>query len=317
MSYQNRQNFEPSIATRNAWYRTRKQTTGYGSTFLPGLFGTNVSSMDTVWFVMAMIIELVAVVITLWLGMMKPGFTTAIGATIAVSLFIVLDYAGILFHTHLSADRTLWKNQVLIPLTPQRLAWLNESLGKRTLKEDMGVVFLFLSGLLKVSSIVLLGGSVFQNKLVIALICIFYLIVIYIHAYHTGFWLASFSFKRKVKDDYSQWSAGKGNVAQKYVHNFQTPYNLLMAVGEVKNVNCQTLSCISYSNGLYNFQLTSTGLIWDQDIATMCMGLLFQEQPVLALECLQLQLTQTNASGGQSQSSSNAASNVSTSVSGN
>lgn len=291
--------------------------TGYGSTFLPGLFGTNVSSMDTVWFFMAMIIELVAVVITLWLGMMKSGFTTAIGATIAVSLFIVLDYAGILFHTHLSGDRTLWKNQVLTPLTPQRLAWLNESLGKRTLKEDMGVVFLFLSALLKVSSIVLLGGSVFQNKLVIALICIFYFLVIYIHAYHTGFWLASFSFKRKVKDDYGQWSAGKGNVAQKYMHNFQTPYNLQMAVGGVKNVNCQTLSCVSYSNGLYNFQLTSTGLMWDQDIATMCMGLLFQEQPVLALECLQLQLTQTNASGGQSQSSSNASSNVSSSVSGN
>jgi hypothetical protein len=64
------------------------------------------------------------------------------------------------------------------------------------------------------------------------------------------------------------------------------------------------------SNGLYSFELKSVGLMWDEDIATICMGLLHEERPVLALECLQLQLTQTVAIGN-----SNVTSNGTTSSS--
>ena len=312
MYYQNRQSFEPSAAARTAWYKTRKQTTSYGATHLTGLFGTVDSSLDTIWFSMAMIIELAAVIITIWSGLSR-GLGTAIGATIVVALFIVLDYVGILFHTHLSANRTLWKNQILIPQTPQYLAFLKESLSMRTSKEDVGVLFLFLSAFLKVFAIVLLN-AMFTHPAMIIIFSIFYLIVIYIHANHTGFWLANYNFRRIVDLDYKQWSAGNGGLAQIYIHNFQTPYSLQMKVGDVRNVNCQTLTCQAFENGLYSFQLISVGLMWDQDIATICMGLLHQEKPVLAIECLQLQLTQTVASGntqnGTSNSSSNANNNV-------
>jgi hypothetical protein len=309
MYYQNRQSFEPSAAARTAWYKTRKQTTSYGATRLPGLFGTHSLSTDTIWVIMAVVIEVVAVVITIWLGLAK-GFGSAIGASIAVGLFVVLDYAGILFHSHLSGERAVWRNELLIVQTPQRRAQLEDDLNKRTLKEDMGVVFLFLSALLKITSIAVLGGSLFSSKLMIVLMCIFYLMVIYIHAYHTGLWLAEFTFKRKIDFDYAQWSAQKGNDAQIYIHKFRTPYGLQLKVGDVKNVNCQTLTCQSFSNGLYSFELKSVGLMWDEDIATICMGLLHEERPVLALECLQLQLTQTVAIGN-----SNVTSNVTTSSS--
>lgn len=312
MSYQNRQNFEPSTATRNAWYKTRKQTTSYGPTHLPGLFGTNDSSSDTVWFFLALLIEFAAVFITIWSGLSR-GFGIAVGATIVVILFIVLDYVGILFHSDLSARRTVWRNEILIQQTPQYLAELRGKIANRTLKEDVGVLFLFLSAFLKVFAIVLLN-AMFTHPSMIMVFTIFYLIVIYIHANHTGYWLADFNFKRNTIRDYKQWSMGNGNNAQIYIHNFQTPYNLQMKVGDVRNVNCQTLTCQSLSNGIYSFQLTSVGLMWDQDIATLCMGLLHHEKPILALECLQLQLTQTVASGntqnGTSNSSSNANNNV-------
>jgi len=293
MYYQNRQSFEPSAAARTAWYKTRKQTTSYGATRLPGLFGTHSLSTDTIWVVMAVVLEIVAVVITIWLGS-KKGIGYGIGASIAVVLFVVMDYAGILFHSHLSGDRTVWRNELLVVQTPQRRAQLENDLNKRTLKEDMGVVFLFLSALLKIFSIAILGGQ-FSTGPLIVLTCIFYLIVIYIHANHTGLWLAEFSFKRSIDFDYAQWSAQKGHDAQIYIHKFRIPYSLQLKVGDVKNVNCQTLTCQSFSNGLYSFELKSVGLMWDEDIATICMGLLHEERPVLALECLQLQLTQTVA----------------------
>jgi hypothetical protein len=301
MYYQNRQSFEPSAAARTAWYKTRKQTTSYGATRLPGLFGTNSLSTDTIWVIMALVIEIVAVVITIWLGSRK-GFSYGLGASFAVVLFVVLDYAGILFHSHLSGDRAVWRNELLIVQTPQRRAQLEEDLNKRTLKEDMGVVFLFLSALLKIFSIAILSGR-FSTGPLLVLMCIFYLIVIYIHAYHTGLWLAEFSFKRKIDFDYAQWSAQKGNDAQTYIHKFKIPYSLQLKVGDVKNVNCQTLTCQSFSDGLYSFELKSVGLMWDEDIATICMGLLHEERPVLALECLQLQLTQTVAIGNSNVSS--------------
>lgn len=291
----NRQNFEPSPATRDAWCKTRKQVSHYGSAHLPGLFGTSGYSMDTNWVIMAFLIEFAAVIITIWSGVSR-GFGPAIGATVVVALFIILDYVGIMLHNHQAGDKALWRNQILIPQTPQQQAALQAALSKKTIKEYVGVIFLFVSAFLKVFAIVMLN-SLFTNIVFIGLFSLFYLIVIYIHAYHTGFWLAKFSFNKKQEADFKVWSAGNGNNAQIYVHNFQTPHSLQMTVGATKRVNCQSLTCVSQANGVYNFRIESVGLIWDQDIATLCMGLLHNEKPVLALECLQLQLTQIVASG--------------------
>lgn len=298
----NRQNFEPSPATRDAWCKTRKQVSHYGATHLPGLFGTSGYSMDTNWVIMALLIEVAAVILTIWFGFSR-GIGLGVGASVIVALFIILDYAGIMLHNHQIGEKALWRNEILIPQTPQRLAKLQSDLSKRTMKEDVGVLFLFLSAFLKVFAIVLLN-RVFTNMIFIGLFSLFYLIVIYIHAYHTGFWLAKFSFNKKQEADFKVWSAGNGNNAQIYVHNFQTPHSLQMTVGATKRVNCQSLTCVSQANGVYSFRIESVGLIWDQDIATLCMGLLHNEKPVLALECLQLQLTQIVASGSNSSISS-------------
>jgi hypothetical protein len=295
-NYQNNHlNFELSPATRDAWCKTRKHPTPYGSTQLPGLFGTYGFSADTNWVIMAFLIELAAVIITIWSGISR-GFGQAIGATIIVALFIILDYVGIMLHNHQVGNKAIWRNQILVPQTPQQLAFLQAALKKRTIKEDVGVLFLFLSAFLKVFAIILLN-AMFTNMIFILLFSLFYLIVIYIHAYHTGFWLAKYSFNSKQEADFKAWSSGNGNNAQIYVHNFQTPHSLQMAVGDVKRVNSQTLKCVSHANGLFSFRIECVGLMWDQDIATLCMGLLHAEKPVLAIECLQLQLTQIVASG--------------------
>ncbi len=290
----NRQNFEPSQVTRIAWIKTRKQETRYGSTSLPGMFGTTGFSTDTSWIILAGIIELAAVVMTILLGYFREN--ALFGAVFAVVLFLVLDYVGILLHTHQAEDRAKWKNQILIAQTPQDHAVLKKKLSDRTLKEDTGVLFLFLSGFLKVLAISILNKNALP-MMVIILFAMFYLIVIYIHASHTGYWFAKIDFNKKLKADYAQWSVGNGNEAQVYLHNFKTPFSLQMKVGDKKTVNCQTLECVSKSGEDYHFKLISRGLMWDQDIATLCMGLLYKEMPVLALECLQLQLTQIVANG--------------------
>ena len=250
ISYPNAQSFEPSNQTRIAWYKTRKSTTSYGPVHLPGLFSSDGFSTDQIFFIIAMIIELAAVVVTIRGGMMMKT-SIFIGSIVAVVLFLVLDF---------------------------------------------GVLFLFLSGILKILAIVTLNNS-FSNPLFIILFSLFYIIVMYIHANHTGFWLAEFTLQRKIKKDHQVWSEGNGNSAQIYVHQFSSPFSLGLAPNQSKKTNRQCLTCISKNQNDYVFKLDSVGLMWDTDVAAMCMGLQAQERAILAIECLQLQLIQTTAIG--------------------
>ena len=295
MSYPDAQSFEPSNQTRIAWYKTRKSSTAYGPVHLPGLFSSDGFSTDQIFFIIAMIIELAAVVVTIRGGMMMKT-SIFIGSIVVVILFLVLDYVGILFHHDQAGNKALWRNEILIPQEPGYLASLRMKLKKRTTKEDMGVVFLFLSGILKILAIVALNNS-FSNPFFIILFSLFYIIVMYIHANHTGFWLAEFSLQKKIKKDHQIWSEGNGNNAQIYVHQFSSPYNLGLTPGQTKRTNRQGLTCISKDNQNYVFKLDSLGLMWDTDVAAMCMGLQTQERAMLAIECLQLQLVQTTAMG--------------------
>ena len=295
MSYPNAQSFEPSNQTRIAWYKTRKSTTSYGPVHLPGLFSSDGFSTDQIFFIIAMIIELAAVVVTIRGGMMMKT-SIFIGSIVAVVLFLVLDYVGILFHHDKAGNRALWRNEILIPQSPQDLAKLRMKLKKRTGKEDFGVLFLFLSGILKILAIVTLNNS-FSNPLFIILFSLFYIIVMYIHANHTGFWLAEFTLQRKIKKDHQVWSEGNGNSAQIYVHQFSSPFSLGLAPNQSKRTNRQGLTCISKNQNDHVFKLDSVGLMWDTDVAAMCMGLQQQERAILAIECLQLQLIQTTAIG--------------------
>jgi hypothetical protein len=295
MSYPDAQSFEPSNQTRIAWYKTRKSTTSYGPVHLPGLFSSDGFSTDQIFFIMAMIVELAAVVVTIRGGMMMktPIF---IGSIVVVVLFLVLDYVGILFHHDQAGNRALWRNEILIPQEPEYLALLRRKLKKRTLKEDFGVLFLFLSGILKILAIAALNKAL-SSTIIIVLFSLFYIIVMYIHANHTGFWLAEFTLQRKIKKDHQVWSEGNGNSAQIYVHQFSSPFSLGLAPGQSKRTNRQGLTCISKNQNDHVFKLDSVGLMWDTDVAAMCMGLQAQERAFLAIECLQLQLIQTTAMG--------------------
>jgi hypothetical protein len=81
------------------------------------------------------------------------------------------------------------------------------------------------------------------------------------------------------------------------VHQFSSPFSLGLTPGQSKRTNRQGLTCISKNQNDHVFKLDSVGLMWDTDVAAMCMGLQQQERAILAIECLQLQLIQTTAIG--------------------
>ena len=105
--YQNANLFKPSQSTLFNWLKTRKSE----SETKPGFFETVNFSTDQVWAIISILIELSALLLTLygaWLRFIsKHQIGILITAALIVMLFIAFDIIGILLHGYDRKDKTI------------------------------------------------------------------------------------------------------------------------------------------------------------------------------------------------------------------
>ncbi len=291
-------NFEPSSNTRQTWLGTRKGGYTCGNQEFPGFYETSGISKDWGWVSLALVVEVVAILLTIFGGYTKGG-SLLFGAVIAAVLFIVLDYVGVLFHHDKVEEKTRWKNEFLISES-DRHPIISAKLKRKYGKEILGVILIVFSALLKVFAIYVLMGTVL-TEIIIMILSIFYLLVIYIHLYHTGFVVWEVKTNIKAKKDALKYSEShdkyrKGQISEDQIVNKaivrSTPFyptkislnnigiNRDIIVGEHKIVFEKE------ENGTFYYSITTKGILLDSQIKLFCSGQNAEQARYIGLECL-------------------------------
>ena len=295
--YQQPNSFTPSKSTLNSWLNTRKSN----SPSKPGIFETVDYTRDTTWAIISILIEASALILTLYGATrqyQKTGeISLLITAGVLVTLFIAFDLIGILLHSYDKPNHVKTKSEIIVTTDSIKLQSLYDLLDNITWRTFLGSILLILSGSMKILAI----GVYLKESAGIGIfvLWILYLIVIYIHLYHTSFWLSGISTTKKITKEYNQYLAniakGIDNpfAVEPTQHIFLTPFN--MRQDDFQNGRQSiTFNHAQNINGvqLNQYTLLSNGCLWDDDITSLMMffGPDFNQDLIKA--CIHLQYNQ-------------------------
>ena len=303
--YQNRNQFIPSQAVINDWLNTKKST----SPSKPGLFETVKYTEDAVWTFISLLVELAALSLTFYGGyqsyLKSHNFSSAfLGPIIVVVLFVFFDVIGIMFHSSERSQKTLIRSQIVYTHNPLVLASLYKKLALYSGKQFLGVMALIVSAILKILAVTIM--SPVHGRAAVPLILImslFYLVVIYVHIYHSGYFLAARRVSKKMGKEWNMWF----NMNQRGLPtplNVQTVNSVIfsspqaMPNGNSFQMGYQTITFTGMHQDAsgavsFNYQLDSLGCMWDSDVVPLYSAFgPGHFQSTLLEACVQLQLSQ-------------------------
>lgn len=303
--YQNRNQFIPSQAVLNDWLNTKKSN----NPSKPGLFETVKFTEDAVWTFISLLVEIAALSLTFYGGyqsyLKSHNFSSAfVGPIIVVVLFVFFDVVGIMFHSSERSEKTRIRSQIVYTKSPLVLADLHKKLSLYSGKQFLGVMSLIVSAILKILAVTIL--SPVHGRAAVPLILImslFYLVVIYVHIYHSGYFLSARRVVRKMKKEWDIWfdMNQKGlptplNVQALSSVIFSSPQ--AMPNGNSFQMGFQTITFKQRRQDnagavLFDYQLDSWGCMWDSDVVPLYGAFSPGHFQASLLEaCVQLQLSQ-------------------------
>ena len=276
--YENARKFMPSNETLNQWMKTRKKK----DTTIPGLFETIVFATDQLWAIIAILIESAALFLTTYgawqifqANHKLPIFLTAI---ILVVLFIAFDIIGIMLHGYESPRKVEIKNKLIAEKDLNVRKKLIQERESITWRQFLGTMLFLLSAALKIVAI-LFYFKTQAGMIAIAILTIFYLVVIYIHLYHTGYWLAAIKTEKLLIREEQEWFTNiQTNVNNPFmvvkpdVALFSTHVPIPFPSGLKKyDFNRATISFVKeqdHEDGskTFDYKLENNGCLWDADI---------------------------------------------------
>jgi hypothetical protein len=195
--------FKPSDI-RKTWLGTRKKQ--IEGTKHPGFYQTTDFNIDKRWVYFVAAIELAAIVVTIYGGMVRGGMFL-IGAIIAVVLFIAFDIVGSNWHHKPISDKQESKCKLALlnendeSKRSERLSILTDLNIKSSIK-SWGIFLIIFSAILKLLALFLLGTLGFVY---IGIMTVLYIIAIYIHINHTGYYLSEINTIREIKKQHGLW----------------------------------------------------------------------------------------------------------------
>ena len=296
----NRFKFEPDSNARQNWLGTRKKPKPYGNQMLPGFYDTVAYEKDSSWVLLAVCIESVAIGLTLYGGFSKGGYFL-FGAIIAVILFVIFDIVGANFFHRPKADRCKLNNLIFCTTDAGVRDGYRGELKRGLGFQIMGACFIVLSSALKIVAILLLGRF---NLIFYVIMSIFYILVVYIHIEHTGYYLAERSTSRKFRKQHEIWAnktmkrnGGNGEElrysARLLESRFPSEIMLTLVNNEVA-VGGHKITYIEVENignkQIYNYKITTNGILIDSDINLFLNNQNPTQAGIIALACLKHQV---------------------------
>ncbi len=292
--------FMPSQATLNAWLKTRKSN----SQNKPGIFETVEFAGDQVWAISAILIELTAFVLTLFgafqIYKQNHNMPMLITALIIVFLFIAFDIIGIMLHGQDNPHKVKLRSEMVITHDPAIKAHILKKSKEISWREFLGFMLLIFSGILKILAISVFFRSQSGMAAIIILI-LFYLVVIYIHAYHTGYWWASVNVKGRLKRDFNEFLDHQHtgtpnpflvNGPQMVLFNSHVPMGVNIAHHGRQTIQLTSNHIAADGAAIFSYSLSSTGCLFDYEIVSMAASYNPSFSAALIEACIKMQFLQ-------------------------
>ncbi len=221
-------------------------------------------------------------------------------AIIASVLFVLLDYFGVLMHHKGSDDRTVAKSKLNYAQDPLQIGQLKkQAYPKFVLSQFIGFICVFASALLKISALVLLISFL---KKIAPVITIFYLIVMYVHLKHTGYWYFAWRTNNRMKAEFQDFQKDRASgLPSQYSANnpphriqFLSFYKLILPVSCLNDRVRVNLLGSESENGTakYHYEITCKGILWDEDIVNVTAVFDHNFQQDLYEACVKIQHAQ-------------------------
>jgi hypothetical protein len=300
--------FLPDENFTKDWLSTRKP--GYTvatNTHRPGAFETSSFEKDRAWFFFGAIIEILAISITV-LGGINKGEIYLIAAVVAVIFFVILDYFGAKLHHRRQAAILRLQNEKVVTDS------VSHPEIDRLIQSKKGTVILGLV-LILISAFLKLVALFFITTLPIIFYAIFsllYILVVYIHLKHTGFYFAEIAASKTLSKQHQAFAQSYLQFQQageidptvlRYVKQkigvsvvFDTDVSITFDDGDVITFGEDYLSKGEPHKlekiGEGKYKLTAHGLLIDKDIKNLCSGQDPKAQDVLSKKAITLQLSQ-------------------------
>jgi len=294
-----------------AWLSTRKSKYTLnimdGQLTRPGLNQTSGFKTDRNWFRFALIIEILAITITIYSGIRRFMITgnskILFGSIGVVAAFIILDIVGAIWAHKNAGTKKLMENKLIYyPATNYPAIKLE---GKKGIGlAILGAFLIVISALLKIGALLLLGNL---NIMFYVIFSLFYMIVIYVHIYHTGYFIAETSVARNVNKENLAYSKSviirEGQnpdhpieySADEYTVHLNPPIEINFPPNESKlyfgDNQVDNRHVLRFDKNLNSSFLDIHGIILDKDIQEICQT---QSNPevikYLSVELLRLQV---------------------------
>lgn len=313
--------FQPTEDSRKKWLFTRKNEQKIGVLNFPGYYKTDGYSTDSFWFSLAIAVEIIAVIITI-IGGFSKGLGLGIGSVIIVALFVFFDVLGAKLVHKFIGEIQKTKNLILIEsdINVIKGHLLNISTLNSKFSKFLGYFLIILSSLLKVFAIFILNRFPLPF---ISIMVISYLLVIYIHIIHSGYWLAEYNLRKSFKNEYNSFARSKVSGPVNTQNNselrpmpFTTniPLNIngsiLSGPHKIDDLNTSFVSrgskvliyspenngsvrAESYDNQVgpfYNYMINAMGVLTDNDIMGFTHSQNTGQASIIALACLDFQI---------------------------
>ena len=273
-------NFKPSQESMLKWLNTRKPR---GDDQVPGLFTTVRFSSDQSWTIIAFLIELMALGLTIYgalsLYQQNQNRANLFVAIIAVVLFVAFDVIGVLLHGSDRSKKVENRSKIKITNNPAAKKILIHESNRITNKEAFGILFLVLSAIIKIAAVQVLLGVIQATLPIFIVLFLFYVVVVYIHVAHTGYWLSARLVSKRFKNEYNDYVQGQmmgtGTSGSLPMDRkvFTSPNSLPGGANEFQNGRQKVVFIEKaedvHGNASFTLALESRGVMWDEDVVSL------------------------------------------------
>lgn len=287
----NRTKFQPSAQTIQKCLATRKNNYLFvGGNNYPRYLSSTGNSADSLWFMVAIVGELVGLGTTI-AGGARSGGAFLIFASITVIMFIFCDFFfAVKLHRNKARNCRLDSEEILLDADDHAgRAAIRAERSEGRFADFWYKTGIILIAIIKLIGIVLLG--VFGQLILYAPFAIIYLIVSYVHINHTGYYFAFMATENSMNKEHNKWAIEhRQNPHQPHPLDVQPHQQQLETLVPLNMPIQYALHRIEIENETNNYMIHSTGILTDDDIVGLTTGQNPQNQVAIFKACRTRQL---------------------------
>ena len=287
--------YEPDKRALKLWLFTRKEDKKWGSDDIYGFFVTNDYAQDQGFFIAAITLEIVGVMLLIVNGFsLGDNQFALLAAIVAFGLFIGDVFLAYLLHRN-HEKKCFAINEVRVSEDPSQKAILDDAIRKGSFLNIILILGIIFIATFKFFGIVLLGT--YDHIGIYITLLIMFSFIVYAHIKHTGYFIYGWRTKKLFKKQLSLLNRGDNKyLAGDWGHYFESDINLLEGKDEIIANQCHKIKVAERKPDKckYAYDIVSKGILSDSDITSFIQRPSITKDQITTIqrECRKMQMRQ-------------------------